>query len=134
MLALRQADPACLIAIVSSRSRPTYRRNGFVHELLLQHIFARMRLTDRQVSLIESSFVPRKFKKGQFYQRAGEVTTHGGFVVAGCFRTCVTDGRAGRSPTLVTATGWDSSGRKPPNSAGSRCSCTHRARNVIGNS
>lgn len=62
-----------------------------MHELLLQQIFAGIRLTERQVGLIESSFVPRKFKKGQFYQRAGEVTTHGGFVVEGCFRTYATD-------------------------------------------
>ena len=40
-----------------------------MHERLLQQIFAGIRLTDRQVSLIESSFLPRKFKKGQFYQR-----------------------------------------------------------------
>ena len=29
-------------------------------------------------------------------------------------------------------TGWGSSGRRPPNSAGSRCSCTRPARSAIG--
>ena len=62
-----------------------------MHELLLRQIFSGIRLTEHQVRLIEGSFVPRQMKKGQFYQRAGEVTTHGGFVVEGCFRTYVTD-------------------------------------------
>ena len=56
-----------------------------VHGLLLQQIFAGIRLTDLQVSLIESSVVPRKFNKAQFYKRAGEVTTQGGFVVRRLF-------------------------------------------------
>jgi len=38
-------------------------------------------------SFVRSLFVSRHLKKGEFYQRAGEVTTRGGFVVRGCLRT-----------------------------------------------
>ena len=38
-------------------------------------------------AFLRSLFVPRRLRKGEFYQRAGEVTTHGGFVVRGCLRT-----------------------------------------------
>lgn len=36
---------------------------------------------------VRSVFVVRQLRKGEFYQRAGEITTHGGFVVRGCLRT-----------------------------------------------
>ena len=38
-------------------------------------------------SFVRSLFSPRRLRKGEFYQRAGEITTHGGFVVRGCLRT-----------------------------------------------
>jgi CRP-like cAMP-binding protein len=38
-------------------------------------------------AFLRSCFAPRRLGKGAFYQRAGEVTTHGGFVVRGCLRT-----------------------------------------------
>jgi CRP-like cAMP-binding protein len=54
--------------------------------------FARyVELTEEQCALIASLFVPRSFRKGEFYQRAGRPTTHGGFVVRGCFRTYLID-------------------------------------------
>lgn len=36
---------------------------------------------------VRSLFIARRLRKGEFYQRAGDVTTHGGFVVRGCLRT-----------------------------------------------
>ena len=47
--------------------------------------------TTEQTALIRSLWLPREFRKGQFYQRAGEVTTHGAFVDRGCFRTYTID-------------------------------------------
>ncbi|HKH90363.1 MAG TPA: Crp/Fnr family transcriptional regulator [Gemmatimonadaceae bacterium] len=42
-------------------------------------------------SFIRSLFRSRRLAKGDFYQRAGEITTHGGFVVRGCLRTYSVD-------------------------------------------
>jgi CRP-like cAMP-binding protein len=42
-------------------------------------------------AFVRSLFVSRRLGKGEFYQRAGEITTHGGFVVHGCLRTYFVD-------------------------------------------
>jgi len=60
-------------------------------EALLETVAADVKLTAEQREFITSLWRPRSFRKGQFYQRAGEVTTHGGFVTQGCFRTYAVD-------------------------------------------
>lgn len=40
---------------------------------------------------VRSLFVAHRLGKGEFYQRAGDITTHGGFVVRGCLRTYTVD-------------------------------------------
>lgn len=42
-------------------------------------------------AFVRSLFAPRQLRKGEFYQLAGEITTHGGFVVSGCLRTYTID-------------------------------------------
>jgi len=42
-------------------------------------------------AFVRSLFAARRLGKGEFYQRAGEITTHGGFVVRGCLRTVAVD-------------------------------------------
>lgn len=48
-------------------------------------------------AFMRSLFLPRRIEEGEFYQRAGEVTTHGGFVVQGCLRTYVIHPDGGES-------------------------------------
>ena len=64
---------------------------------LLETIAGDMRLSAEQIEFIRSLWMPRDFRKGQFFQRAGEVTTHGAFVVRGCFRTYMLDARGGET-------------------------------------
>lgn len=66
-------------------------------ESLFETIAGGMNLNAEQVDFIRSLWTPRQLRRGQFFQRAGEVTTHGGFVVAGCFRTYVIDAHGGES-------------------------------------
>ena len=40
---------------------------------------------------VRSLFTPRQLRKGEFYQQAGDITTHGSFVVRGCLRTYTID-------------------------------------------
>ena len=56
-------------------------------ESLLETIAGGMNLSAEQCAFIRSLWTPRQFRKGQFFQRVGEITTHGAFVVRGCFRT-----------------------------------------------
>ena len=48
-------------------------------------------LTDEQFELIKSLFVPKKFKKGEFLLREGEMTHYTIFVASGCLRTYTID-------------------------------------------
>ena len=58
---------------------------------LLDTIAEGLDLTGDQVASITSLWTPRQMRKGQLFQRAGDVTTHGGFVIRGCFRTYAID-------------------------------------------
>ena len=54
---------------------------------LLETLAGGLGLTAEQIAIITSLWTPRQLTKGECFQRAGDVTTHGGFVVSGCFRT-----------------------------------------------
>ena len=54
-------------------------------------------------AFVRSLFVSRRLDKGDFYQRAGEVTTHGGFVVHGCLRTFSVDADGAESIIYFSA-------------------------------
>jgi CRP-like cAMP-binding protein len=51
----------------------------------------RISLTDMQMDVIQKSFTPRKFKKGSFFLRAGEIAVEGAFVSSGLLRTYILD-------------------------------------------
>jgi serine/threonine-protein kinase len=70
---------------------------GSPHDLFFATILAKVRFSDDQVAWIKSAFVPRAFRKGQFFQRPGEVTGHGGFVTRGLFRTYAVDANGNES-------------------------------------
>jgi len=54
-------------------------------------------------AFVRSLFAMRRLSKGEYYQRAGEVTTHGGFVVRGCLRTYSIDPEGVESITFFSA-------------------------------
>ena len=74
-------------------------------ELLLARIAGDLTLTNEQLALVKSLFIQRSFEKGRFFQRAGEVTSWGGFVVRGCFRTYIISEKGQESIVQFTAEG-----------------------------
>ena len=60
-------------------------------ELLLDTIAGGMTFSHDQIDFIRSLWTPRQFHRGQCFERAGEITSRGGFVGRGCFRTYATD-------------------------------------------
>jgi CRP-like cAMP-binding protein len=90
-------NPAAIIRAVTRRGHR--RHNGVTimpdstrpqlapFETLLETIAGGLGLTGEQIAVIASLWKPRHLKKGECFQRAGDVTTHGGFVASGCFRT-----------------------------------------------
>ena len=62
-----------------------------MYDALLDTIASGLNLTGEQIAFIASLWRPLELQKGQFFERAGDVTTRGGFVVRGCFRTYAID-------------------------------------------
>ena len=62
-----------------------------MYESLFETIAGGVNLSAEQADFIKSLWTPRQLRKGQFFQRIGDITTHGGFVVRGCFRTYAID-------------------------------------------
>jgi eukaryotic-like serine/threonine-protein kinase len=70
---------------------------GDPHELLLAMMGRDAPLPPELVAYIRSIFVPRTFRKGQVFERPGEVSTRGGFVTRGLFRTYSVDANGNES-------------------------------------
>jgi CRP-like cAMP-binding protein len=47
--------------------------------------------TEEEFAHMETLYLPRALRAGEFFQRAGEIATHGAFVATGCLRSYVID-------------------------------------------
>jgi CRP-like cAMP-binding protein len=66
-------------------------------ESLFETIAGGVSLSAEEAEFIKSLWSARHLRKGEFFQRIGEITTHGGFVVHGCFRTYAIDASGAES-------------------------------------
>jgi CRP-like cAMP-binding protein len=66
-------------------------RTGYPFVTLFATIAPTIDPSSADGAFMRSLFVPHRLGRGEFYQRAGEITTHGGFVVRGCLRTYAID-------------------------------------------
>ena len=73
------------------------RTTSAAYDLLIELLAGGKPLRPEQRAFIMSAFVPHTFQKGEFYQRAGEVTTHGAFVARGLFRNYSIDAHGNES-------------------------------------
>jgi len=62
-------------------------------EPLRAYLKSRGAYTEEELAFMETLFVARALPAGEFLQRAGEVATHAAFVVSGCLRSYVIDGK-----------------------------------------
>ena len=60
-------------------------------EALRAYLQAKARFTADDFDLLESVFVPRRIRAGEYLQRAGEVARWAAFVASGCLRSYVID-------------------------------------------
>jgi CRP-like cAMP-binding protein len=75
----------------SGRPPRAAKTRGDAHDFLMATIAPNSTLPAETVEHIRKAFVPRAFRKGQFFLRAGEVPLHGGFVTRGLFRMYTID-------------------------------------------
>jgi CRP-like cAMP-binding protein len=62
-------------------------------EVLLSYFNRTVPLTDEEVALMKTLFLPQKLKKGEFMLKAGEISRHGAFVAKGFLRSYVIDNK-----------------------------------------
>jgi serine/threonine-protein kinase len=96
---LRALD-AIPVARVDAPTTSTDRRDApapAAYDTLIELLTGGSLLTREQRAFITSAFVPRTYRKGEFYQRAGEFTTHGAFVARGLFRNYAIDANGNES-------------------------------------
>ncbi|MBC8045651.1 MAG: Crp/Fnr family transcriptional regulator [Fimbriimonadaceae bacterium] len=60
-------------------------------DILRSYFETKNKLTDDQFEFMQTLFIPRKMKKGEFLQREGEIAKYGAFVTKGCLRSYVMD-------------------------------------------
>jgi CRP-like cAMP-binding protein len=49
--------------------------------------------SDEELVFMSTLFLPRALRSGEFFQRAGDVSTHAAFIATGCLRSYVIDAR-----------------------------------------
>ena len=62
-------------------------------EVLKKYLTDRAVLSDEQLDLICSFFVPKRVEKGEFILREGEIAKYGNFITSGCLRSYVIDNK-----------------------------------------
>jgi serine/threonine-protein kinase len=80
-------------------AEPRDTRAPAAYDVLIEVLTGGSLLTREQRSFITSAFVARTYRKGDFYQRAGEFTTHGAFVTRGLFRNYSVDAKGNETIT-----------------------------------
>jgi serine/threonine-protein kinase len=87
-------------AAASGRAAPPpneVRAAGDPFDFLIATLVQGFKLPPEALAEIRSLFVPRTFRKGQFFMRPGDVATHGGFVTRGLFRMYTVDANGNES-------------------------------------
>lgn len=75
-------------------------------DLLIQHISRRVPLSETDIALIISQFVPRTVKKNEHIIRAGQIASCSSYVAKGCFRYYKTNDNLDEFTTRFAFEDW----------------------------
>ncbi len=87
-------------------------------EILLAYLERNIRLTNKDITLVKNTFLPRTIIKGEFFLREGEVAKYGAFVCKGFLRSYVIDNKGKEHIIQFAPENWWI-GDKGPESDGS---------------
>src|SRR5262245_41826032 len=88
------------------RSQVSRTRDRSMIERLLTFLRERMPLSRQHEDIVRSAVTPRRVKKGEFVQRAGEVARHGHFIARGCLRSFSIDEKGKEHVLQFAPEGW----------------------------
>lgn len=75
-------------------------------DLLRSQILKRISLTDGEFERVQTFFIPKKIRKGQFLLRAGEVSKYLAFVEKGCLRQYSIDSKGEEHVVQFAVEDW----------------------------
>src|SRR5439155_3114917 len=81
---------------------------SFMHESLIKYInsYSNTQLSEGEVELIKSTFVPKRFRKRQYLLQEGEVCKHFAFIVKGAMRQYSVDDRGAEHIVRLSIENW----------------------------
>jgi CRP-like cAMP-binding protein len=62
-------------------------------EIIKKFFETRFKVTDKDFAFIQSVFLPKSYKKGEFFLREGEISKYAAFVCRGCLRSYAIDNK-----------------------------------------
>ena len=81
---------------------------SFMHESLIKYInsYSNTQLSEGEVELIKSTFVPKRFRKRQYLLQEGEVCKHFAFIVKGAMRQYSVDDKGAEHIVRLSIENW----------------------------
>src|SRR6266540_3724893 len=85
-----------------------------MHEALIKYInsYATTPLTESEIELIKNTFVPKKFRKRQYFLQEGEVCKYSAFIVKGAMRQYMVDDKGEEHIIQLFIENWWASDRE----------------------
>lgn len=79
-----------------------------MHQQLIDYINSRLSspLTEQEVALVKETFVPKRFRKHQFFLQQGDVCKVAGFIVKGAFKQYTVDSTGKESVINLLIENW----------------------------
>ncbi|HYV92562.1 MAG TPA: Crp/Fnr family transcriptional regulator [Chitinophagales bacterium] len=79
-----------------------------MHESLIKYInnYATTPLTESEIELIKNTFVPKKFRKRQYFLQEGEVCKYSAFIVKGAMRQYSVDEKGAEHIVHLSIENW----------------------------
>lgn len=75
-------------------------------EVLRSYLLKMFPVTDEEFALFRKLFVPRELKKGEMFQREGDIVKYAVFVTKGCLRNNVIDNKGKEHVVMFAPENW----------------------------
>ena len=75
-------------------------------EAIVAYFDRNFKLTDEDIQLIRSVFIPKKIKKSAFLLREGEMAKYGAFVCKGLLRSYIIDNKGKEHIVMFAPENW----------------------------
>jgi len=75
-------------------------------EVLREYLLKMFPVTNEEFALFQELFIPRELKKGEIFQREGDIVKYAAFVTKGCLRNYVIDNKGKEHVVMFAPENW----------------------------